>query len=256
MVGTCCLQGRQPLPWGRSPMSFGQIGLGSVFQGKSWDKGPSSLALSRMVHHPWPAALDVIWHITLPRMVHHPLMHLYCSSRDGGTDLLSSGEAAPTMGQGPLWVSSRLANFHFSASSSWCDLAHLLQPVLLQGSFGYGPAVFRGCCSHHGAGLLWVSSRSANLHFSAGGSWCDLAHLLQAVLLQGGIRYGPAVFRGCYPYHGTGTLWVSSRSANIPWLHPPRLTFQRSGALANTPGVATTMLGIIFTRHAGYLSQT
>ena len=45
-----------------------------------------------MVHHPWPAAPDVIWHI---------YSHLYCSSRDGGRDLLSSGEAAPTMGQVP-----------------------------------------------------------------------------------------------------------------------------------------------------------
>ena len=39
MVGTCSLQWKQPLRWGRSPVSFGQIGLGSVFQEKSWDKG-------------------------------------------------------------------------------------------------------------------------------------------------------------------------------------------------------------------------
>ena len=92
VVGTCHLQGRKPLPWGRSPVSFGQICLGSVFQGKSWDKGPSSLALPRMVHHQWLAAPDMIWHI---------YSHLYCSSRDGGRDLPSSGEAAPTMGQVP-----------------------------------------------------------------------------------------------------------------------------------------------------------
>ena len=92
VVGTCHLYGRQPLSWGRSPMSFEQIGLGVVFQGKSWDKGPSGLALPRMVHHPWPAALDVIWHI---------YSHLYCSSRDGGRDLPSSREAAPTMGKVP-----------------------------------------------------------------------------------------------------------------------------------------------------------
>ena len=36
------------------------------------------------------AAPDVIWHI---------YSHLYSSSRDGGRDLLSSGEAAPTMGK-------------------------------------------------------------------------------------------------------------------------------------------------------------
>ena len=37
-------------------------------------------------------ALDVIWHIYL---------YLYCSSRDGGRDLPSSEEAAPTMGKVP-----------------------------------------------------------------------------------------------------------------------------------------------------------
>ena len=38
------------------------------------------------MHHPWLVAPDVIWHIYL---------HLYCSSRDGGRELPSSGEAAP-----------------------------------------------------------------------------------------------------------------------------------------------------------------
>ena len=35
VVGTCRLQGRKPLPFGRSPVSFGQIGLGSVFRGSA-----------------------------------------------------------------------------------------------------------------------------------------------------------------------------------------------------------------------------
>ena len=39
-----------------------------------------------------PVAPDMIWHIYL---------HLYCCSKDGGRDLPSSGEAAPTMGQVP-----------------------------------------------------------------------------------------------------------------------------------------------------------
>ena len=90
VVGTCHLQGRQPLPWGRCPVSLEQIGLGSVFQGKSWNRGPSSLALPRMVHHQWPVAPDMIWHI---------YSHLYCSLKDGGRDLPYSGEAALTMGQ-------------------------------------------------------------------------------------------------------------------------------------------------------------
>ena len=114
MVGTCCLQGRQPLPWARSPVSFGQISQGSVLQGKSQDKGPSSLALPRMVHHPWPVAPDVIWHIYL---------HLYCSSRDGGRDLLSSGDSALTTGKVPceFWADQP----GFSTGTSKCAKSHL-----------------------------------------------------------------------------------------------------------------------------------
>ena len=85
---------------------------------------------------------------------------------------------SPNHGADHLWVLSRLANLHFSAGSSGRDLAHLLRPVLLQGSWRYWPTIFRGCCSHHEAGPLWVSRRLANLHFSAGGSWHDLTHLL------------------------------------------------------------------------------
>ena len=39
-------------------------------------------------------------------------------------------------------------------------------------------------------------------------------------------------------------------------LHPPWLTFQGSGALANTPGVATSMLGLISAKLIGDLPQT
>ena len=84
--------GGQPLSWGRSPVSFRQISLGVVSQGKSWDKHPSSLALPRMMHHQWLVAPYMIWHI---------YSHLYCSSRDSGRDLPSSGKAALTMGQVP-----------------------------------------------------------------------------------------------------------------------------------------------------------
>ena len=119
VVGTCHLQGRQLLPWGRSPVSFRQNTMCVVFQGKSWIKGPSSLALPRMVHHPWLAALDVIWHI---------YSHLYCSLRDGGRDLLSSGEAAPTMGQVPceFWVDRPNFIFHpVALDVIWHIYSHL-----------------------------------------------------------------------------------------------------------------------------------
>ena len=124
VVGNWHLQGRQPSPWGRSPVSFGQIDLGSVFQGNSQDKGPSSLALPRMVHHQWPAAPDVIWHI---------YSNLYCSSRDGGRDLLSSGESAPTMGQVPC--------------KFWADRPHSFfsqQLLMWFGTFTLGSAASMG----------------------------------------------------------------------------------------------------------------
>ena len=100
-------------------MSFGQISLGSVFQGKSWDKGPSSLTLPRMVHHQCPVAPDMIWHI---------YSHLYYSLWDGGRDLPSSEEAAPTMGQvhSEFWADE--PNFIFQPAAPdiiWHIYSHL-----------------------------------------------------------------------------------------------------------------------------------
>ena len=100
-----------------------------------------------MVHHQWLAAPDMIWHIH---------SHLYCSSRDGGRDLLSSVKAVPTMGQVPCEFQADWPTFifqpvapdviwhiylHLCCSSkdvgrdllSCCDLAHLLAPVLNAG---------------------------------------------------------------------------------------------------------------------------
>ena len=68
-----------------------------------------------------PVAPDVIWHI---------YSHLYCSSRDGGRDLPSLGEASPTIRQVPCEFRAD-ANLHFSAGGSCHDLAHLLTLVLL-----------------------------------------------------------------------------------------------------------------------------
>ena len=59
----------------------------------SWTQGCLSRALPRMVPHPWPAAMDVIWHIYSGQ---------YCFKRDVGMDLLSSGEVTLTMGQVPV----------------------------------------------------------------------------------------------------------------------------------------------------------
>ena len=298
VIGTCRLQGRQPLSWDRSPLSFGQISLNLVFQGKSWDKGTSSLALPRMVHLQWPAAPDMIWYI---------YSHLYCSSRDGvGTCCLQGRQPLP-WGRSPVsfkqigqslffscWLLTWFGTFTRTCTAHWgmvvgtchlqgrqplpwgrfpvsfeqisqpsffswwllmwfgtftrtctaprgmvvgtchlqgrqppsigkvhcelqadqlgcsfsgeelrqgsfqpcpsqdgatsmasgsrCDLAQLLTPVLLIKGWWQGLAIFRGGSPHHWAGHLWVSSRSTNLHFSAGGFWCDLVHLLYSHL--------------------------------------------------------------------------
>ena len=99
-----------------------------------------------MVPHQWLAALDVIWHIYL---------HLYCSLRDSGRDLPSSGEAAPTTGQVLCEFQADQPGFCFSGEE------------LRQGSF-------QPCPAQDGALSM------------ASGSGCDLAHLLTTVLLLEG----------------------------------------------------------------------
>ena len=89
------------------------------------------------------AVPDIIWHI---------YFHLCCSSKYGGRDLPSSGEAALTMGKVPCEFWADQPGFSFSgkqlrqgsfqlcpskdgasslAGSSGCDLTYLLAPVLL-----------------------------------------------------------------------------------------------------------------------------
>ena len=136
VVGNCHLQGRQPLPWDRSPVSFGQISLGVVFQEKSWDKGPCSLALPRIVHHQWPVAPDMIWHI---------YSHLYCSSGDSGRDLLSLGEVAPARGQVPCQFWADQPTFIFQSVAP-----DMIRHIYCGRGWRYGPAIFRGCCTHQG----------------------------------------------------------------------------------------------------------
>ena len=151
-----------------------------------------------MVSRWWPAVLDVIWHI---------YSHLHCSMGDGGRELVSSGEAAPTMGKVSCkfradqpgcsfsWEELRQGSFQpcsaqdgasSMAGGSRCDLAHLLTLVLLLEGWWQGLAIFRGGSPYHGAGPVWVLNRSAKLYFSGSGSWCDLTHLLTLVLLLEG----------------------------------------------------------------------
>ena len=195
VVGICHLQGWQPLPWRRSPVSFGQISLGVVFQWKSWDKGPSSLALPRMVHHPWPVAPDVIWHI---------YSHLYCSSRDGGRDLPSSVEVAPTMGQVPCEFRADWPTFIFQLVTPdviWHIYSHLYcssrdggRDLLSSGRaapiIGKVPCEFQadwpGCSFSREElrqGSFQPCPAQDDASSMAGGSEHDLAHLLTPVLL-------------------------------------------------------------------------
>ena len=89
--GIAIFRGWQSSPWGRSLVSFEQIGQDSLFRG-SQVKGLSSLALLRMVPHQWPVALAVIWHI---------YSYLACSLEDSARDLPSSRKVVLGQGQVP-----------------------------------------------------------------------------------------------------------------------------------------------------------
>ena len=108
-------------------------------------------------------------------MICHIYSHLYCSLRDGGRDLLSSEEIAPTLGKVPCEFWEDRPGFSFSGEE------------LRQGSFQLYPA------QDHASSM-------------AGSSRCDLAHLLTPVLLIEGWWQGLAIFRGGSPYHGAGPL--------------------------------------------------
>ena len=95
--------------------------------------------------------LNFIFQLMAPDVIWHIYLHLYCFLRDGGRDLLSSGEAAPTMGKVPCefwadWPGCSFSGEEFRqgsfqpcpaqdgassmAGSSRHDLVHLLTPVL------------------------------------------------------------------------------------------------------------------------------
>ena len=58
-----------------------------------------------------------IFQAVAPEVIWHIYSHLYCSSRDGGRDLPSSGEAAPTMGQVPCEFGAYLPTFIFQLAA-------------------------------------------------------------------------------------------------------------------------------------------
>ena len=72
-------------------------------------KGPSSLALLRMVPHQWPVALAVIWYI---------YSCLACSLEDSAKDLPSSGKVVLGRGQVPCEFQAEWLRFSFQGNLS------------------------------------------------------------------------------------------------------------------------------------------
>ena len=218
------------------------------------------------MHHPWPAAPDVIWHIyshlycslrdggrDLPSsgeaaptmgqvpcefwadwptfifqpvasdMIWHIYSHLYCSLRDGGRDLSSSGQAAPTMGQVPCEFQADWPNFIFEPVAPdviWYIYSHLYYSLRdgcrdLLSWREVSPTMRKVPCEfwadRHGCSFSGEELRQGSLQpcpaqdyasSMAGGSRRHLTHLLTPVLLLEGWWQGLAIFRGGSPYHG------------------------------------------------------
>ena len=118
VVGTCHLQGRQPLPWQRSPVSFGQISLSLVFRGRVETRVLPAL----------PCPGWCIVHGRQLQMWFGTFSHS-CTAPRGmviGTCHFRGG--SPYHGAGPLWILSWLAKLHFSAGGSRQDLAPMDLP--------------------------------------------------------------------------------------------------------------------------------
>ena len=146
VVGTCHPQGRQPHP-GEDPLwDLGRSAWVQFFRGRAETRVLPALPFQGWCIIHGRQLLMWFWHI---------YSHLYCSSRDGGRDLPSSVEAAPTMGKVPCEFWADWPGLSFSGEE------------LRQGSF-------QPCPYQDGASLM------------ASGSGHNLAHLLTpALLLEG-----------------------------------------------------------------------
>ena len=172
----------------------------------------------------WP---NFIFQLVVPDMIWHIYSHLYCFSRDGGRDLLSSGKADPTMGKVPCEFQADCPNFNFqlvAADMIWHIYSHLYcfsrdggrdlpSSGKVAPTMGKVPCEFRAHwpgCSFSGEELRQGSFQPCpaqdGASSMAGGSGCDLAHSLTPVLLIKGWWQRFAIFRGGSPYHGAGPL--------------------------------------------------
>ena len=106
-----------------------------------------------------------IFHLAAPDVIWHIYSHLYCSSRDGGRDLPSSGEAAPIMGQVPCEFQADWPNFIFQLVAPdmiWhiytLRKVQKILPYALKSENTYLLIVYGGC--FHSLIWRWVPLKS------------------------------------------------------------------------------------------------
>ena len=123
VVGTCHLQGRQPLPWGRSPVSFEQIGQTFIFLPVAPDDDLAHLLWAALLqwgfrygpsvfrgccsHHGqfpcefWADQPNFIFQLAAPDVIWHIYSGQCCFTGDGDIHLPSSGEVLLGLGKVP-----------------------------------------------------------------------------------------------------------------------------------------------------------
>ena len=75
--------------------------------------GDVTLMMGQVPYEFWGDRSTFIFQLVTPDVIWHIYLHLYCSSRDGGRDLPSSGKAAPPMRQVPCEFQADWPTFIF-----------------------------------------------------------------------------------------------------------------------------------------------
>ena len=176
-----------------------------------------------------PAAADVIWHIYSGQ---------HCFKGVLGMDLLSSGDDALMMGQVPCEFQGDWQTFIFQPAAP-----DVIRHLYCGQGWRYGPAIFRGCCTHQGTcrgpspdqGALPLKTASGWCHPPLSSTaWSKCAKSRQelpaekwrlANLLE--IHRGPATWWGQHPLKTAGPYlkppWSSAGRCKCPKSHqePP-----------------------------------
>ena len=193
VVGTCYLQGMQPLTMGKVPCEFWADHPGCSFSGEELRQGsfqpcPAQDSASSMAGGSW-----------------HDLVHLLTPVLlfEGWWQGLSIFRGGSTYhGAGPLWVSSRLVKPSFFSWQllTWFGTFTLGTCAAHQGSFRYGPAHLQGMLPSMMGQVpceFWVDR--PNFIFQPVAPdviWHIYSHLYCS-LRDGG--KGLAIFMGCCP---------------------------------------------------------